>query len=340
MWRWMMALLILGLATVGCRDEDSPVPEYNVGMPVGDTGRTLVPTNVPPMKHQTSLLGAAASAEEVAQARPAPAGEAAANVIRIQVDASTPEALIQGFVAIVEAGNFAQLADILVPEQQEVARELFGGFGAFIPALKALDAKWKEKFPDAPLPGMDAAGPGMGFLSAPKVSGIEPKSDTEAEVTLEVPEGGKAQTLTLRKIDDAWRVELPDFSMPTNPEALKMFTGMFAGMAGFAQQFTQRLENNEFASANEAKAALDQSAQEAMAPFMAKMMEEMGKAMQAGPGESAPPPPEGGQPPAPETLEPTQPGDAPANEPAGEKPRSQLEQDMDNAAGRAAMGGL
>jgi len=214
--------------------------------------------------------------------------------------------------------------------------------GDLIPAIKALDAKWKEKFPDSPLPGMAAGGPGLNLMMVPKLAGIEAKGDAEAEATLEAPEGSDqpAEKITLKRIDDAWRVELPQAKLPSDPEMVQTLTGMFGGITKVARQFVSRLENNEFATPDDAKTALDEGAKEVMAPFMAKLMEEMSKAMQGGMNEPAPPPAEGGQPPAPETLEPSQPSNAPANEPAGERPKSQLEQDMDNAAGRAGMGGI
>lgn len=334
----LAAIFGLGFAAAGCRDQEHPAPVLNVGVSVGDGTRTLLPTMVPPLKDHASILGAAASAEEVGAARAA--AEAAANVVRIDIDATTPENLMKGFVAIIEAGSFAQLADIVVPEQQEAARQLAGAVGPLFQGLKAVETKWKEKFPDSPLPG-GFQGPGFDVMKAPKVTEVkELDNGVEAEATIENPQGGDPEKMQLKKIDDAWRVFDPKLQMPGDAEAAKKFLGVFSGIGKALQEFAVRLDNDEFESAEEAGKALDEVGQKAMSGLMADMTAEIGEAMKEAESPPAEAEPSNAEP---ETLQPAPPGANGAARPKpadDDKPKSQLERDMDSAVGRSAMGGI
>jgi hypothetical protein len=283
-----------GLWVSGCGNDEVPSPQFNEGIRVGS--RTLLPTVAPIRKDSATILGAAASAEEVGAGKPA-AGEAAANVVKIQIDDSTPEGLLKGFVAIIESGNLAQLADIAVPEQQAVVRQLVGAIGPLMKATKALETTWKEKFPDTPLPGMQAGAPGMNLTAVPKFTDLEMKGDDEAMVTVENPQGGQAEKILLKRIDNAWRMQDSNMQMPADPEMLKKFLGVFGEFAKALQDIVSRLEKDEFTSPEEVQAALQQASQQIFAPIMSMMVEQMQKQFQG-------PTPPAEEKPAPETLQP------------------------------------
>jgi hypothetical protein len=332
----IIVMLTSGLWAAGCGDEDNPSPQFNYGVMAG--GRMLLPTVVP-KQADTSILGAAVSPEEAGAVKAVPAGETAANVIRIQVDDSTAEGVVTGYVAILDSGNLAQLPDILVPEQQETAREVVAAVGPVMQAFKALEAKWKEKFPDTPLQGMQAGVPGMSVMQSAKMTGVEAQGDTEAEATIEVPGASEPVKLKVRKVENVWRVQDPGVPPPEQAAKLKEFFGAFGEFAKGIQEVIQRLDNNELATAQDAQEALGQAMQKALGPLMGAMTEAMKNQMEgaAKPSEPAGEAPAENAKPAPKTSQPAPP---PQPRPADNtRPKSELEQDVDNAAGRAALGG-
>ncbi len=343
---WIVVALGLGIAAGGCREQDSPSPELNVGVAVGDGARTLLPTVVPSQADQAStILGPAVSAEEVGPGKAAAAGEAAASVVKIKIDDSTAEGLMKGLVAVIEAGNFAQLPDLFVPEQQEFIRQVAGAIGPLAQGFKALEAKWKEKFPDSPPPASGLQqGPGLdALLAPPKVTEVKETSDTEAEATTENPGGGEAEKVQLKKVENAWRIHDPKLNMQGDAETMKKFLGAFAELGKAFQELAGRLENDEFASAADAEKALGEVGQKVMGPLMAEMMAKMAEGMKNAGGQPAegatPPPAEGSEPKAGDQSA-APPAPAPEGKPRDkDKPKSELEQDMDNAAGRAVLGG-
>ena len=312
---WILMAFGLGLAAAGCRDEENPSPLLNEGVTVGDSGRALLPTIVPSMKDHATILGAAASAEEVGAVLAAQAEESAANAVRIDIDATTPEGLMKGVVAIFESGNLAQWPDVLVPEQQATAREIVKVSLPFVQAMKQLEKRWKEKFPDTPLQGISTQAPGADLAQMGKLVGVESLGDTEAEATIESPDGSKTTRVTLKKIDNVWRMQATDMPTEQDFEKMKGMLGVFDQMTKAMQELAQKIADGDFASAQEAQDAINQ---------MGKPAEGTSEM----PAENA----------APETLQPAPPPKpAPSN---ADRPKSQLEQDMDNAAGRSAMGGI
>ena len=335
-------MLASGFWAAGCGEEDNPPPQFNYGVMAG--GRMLLPTVVP-KQADNSILGAAVSPEEAGAVKATLAGETAANVIKIQVDDSTAEGVVTGYLAILESGNLAQLPDILVPEQQETAREVVAAAGPVIKAFKTLEAKWKEKFPDSPLQGMQAGVPGMSVMQTAKMTGLETESDTEAEATIEIPGKNEPAKLKVRKVENVWRVQDPGVPPPEQAAKMKEFFPAFGEFAKGIQEVTQRLDSNEFATAQDAQTALGEAMQKAMAPLMSAMME----AMKSPTGETAKPSEPAGEAPdknakpAPKTVQPAPPSPPkPANKPKpaeNTRSKSELEQDMDNAAGRSVLGG-
>ena len=338
----IVVILMSSLWTAGCGDEDIPPPQFNFGVTVG--GRLLLPTMVP-KQTDNSILGAAVSPEEAGAVKAAPAGETAANVIKIQVDDSTAEGVVTGYVAILESGNLAQLPDILVPEQQETAREAITAAMPVVRAFKALEAKWKEKFPDSPLQGMPAGVPGMSAMQSAKVTGVEVQGDTEAEATIEVPGKNEPVKLKVRKVENVWRVQDPGVPPPEQAAKMKEFFAVFGEFAKGIQEVTQRLDSNEYATAQDAQTALGEAMQKALAPLMDVMKEAMKNQMAgtAKPSEPAGEAPEENAKPAPKAVQPAPPSPPKStNKPKpadNTRSKSELEQDMDNAAGRSVLGG-
>ena len=325
----IVVILMSSLWTAGCGDEDIPPPQFNFGVTVG--GRLLLPTMVP-KQTDNSILGAAVSPEEAGAVKAAPVGETAANVIKIQVDDSTAEGVVTGYLAILESGNLAQLPDILVPEQQETAREVVAAARPVIKAFKTLEAKWKEKFPDSLLQGMQAGVPGLSVMQTAKMTGLETESDTEAEATIEIPGKNEPAKLKVRKVENVWRVQDPAVPPPEQAAKMKEFFSAFGECAKGIQEVTQRLDSNEYATAQDAQTALGEAMQKALAPLMDVMKEAMKNQMAgtAKPSEPAGEAPEENAKPAP----------PPRPKPAeNTRSKSELEQDMDNAAGRSVLGG-
>lgn len=265
-------VLAYGLWAAGCGDVDSPPPQFNYGVKAG--GRMLLPTVVP-KQLDSSILGAAVSPEEAGAVKAAPAGEAAANVIKIQIDDSTPEGLIKSFIAIIDSKNLAQLPDVVVPEQRAVVQEIAGTMGPFLQASESLRVKLAEKFPDTPLPGMSPGTPGMNFAESVKLAGVEAQGDTEAEATVEVTGQGQPEKIRLKKVETAWRVELPKVPSDEELAQFRQFAGSFGELAKAMQDIIRRMDNNEFATAEQAQQAIGEATTKILMPMLTAAMSKM-----------------------------------------------------------------
>jgi len=179
--RSITLILVALLFVSGCQEGDEPPPQFNHAMVAG--GRTLLPMKVPNREYDKSILGAAARPEDIPAAGAPGAGQA--GEIKIEIDDATPRGIVDTFIKIAMAQNLAILPDIVVPEQQEIVRELAGGMEPMVQAFQRLEAAWIKSFPDQPMPGAKPLG---GLLptgeAALEIEDVKEISDTEAEATL------------------------------------------------------------------------------------------------------------------------------------------------------------
>lgn len=234
----------------GCRRDNSPLPpKYGDVMTDASKKHSYRPIRIPDRKGD-SVLGPIAAAEQVAAAeKKEKAGEVG------KIDDTSAEAAAKSFVAIVLAGDLQQLSKILVAEQADAVGKMGEGLTPLVEAAKELKLALSEKFPDdrdvsgAPLsPALvDMLG------SSPAVEEVKAgTSDEEAEATITAGADNTKKTIkvALKKVEQGWRVTLPDFVAPADFDAeVKAEPGKteaFKDLAG-------RIKADEFKDANAAK---------------------------------------------------------------------------------------
>lgn len=278
--RWWRCAGWVGLLiwAYGCQQDKEPPPRSNIGIQAD--GRTMLPLAVPSRKHDKAIIAPAANADEAAResATPAPAEQ-------VTVDDSTAEGVIDAYVEMVNRGLFIQLPSVLVAEQQEIARTIAEGVTGMVPTLKALEAKWQEKFPDAPLPQAVGRVPQMMNSNTLTKESVEAIDDNTAEATLQVQGVSEPLKVTLRKVDAAWRVEDPNIPTPEQLEQIKPMLETLPKMAEAINGMVQRIDSGDFDSAAAAEQALYQSIAESLPAGMAEQMKQA--AEQDGSGNTA-----------------------------------------------------
>jgi hypothetical protein len=279
----LCATLLVPLAW-GCDRQTEPPPLY-----VGQGGDGLLPVSIPDMSADRGLLAAATGGDTQRAARDA-GGAAAAPAI--QVDDSTPEGIVDGYIHVIAAGSFQQLPELLVPEQQEKARQVLGILGPLMDASQELKRAVDERFPGHAIQlgqGMDEL---AGFAEAVHVIDIQVITDDQAEATLGIEATGEQEHLKLERIDGRWRVRDPRIDQ-TPDEGLDQMAAMMSGMADGMRQVAARVQSGEIAD----EEALGAAMMEMLAGVMGRLMGMEGQ-MQPFPAEppagteAAPPPPQ------------------------------------------------
>jgi len=284
----------------GCDQQGEPPPEFNQS--VEASGRMMVPMAVPSRKADKNILGAAAAVDESAgkkQAAPARAQEEQAPTITI--DASTPEGIAKALAEMLAAASLAQLPDIVVPEQQKQVQSLVEVSGPMIQLQRKLEAVWKEKFPDDPLvpeqTGQMTLVPGGGRQIQLEVKNVNKTSDQEAEISLGA-EGLPEVTFKSRKIDGAWRVELPN--MPPEEELQKVL-GFASKLAETLEPIIEQISQGQLASAADARKAMTEAVQNATKAISDQASTEEKPAAEEKPAEEKSEGPQAGRNPKPQT---------------------------------------
>jgi hypothetical protein len=214
-------ILVCGIglvALVGCRRDNTPDSKYAHVMKYDSNGPSYLPVRVPDRKSDSTLLGPPAAAEAASTGeKREKAGEAG------KIDDSSAEAAAKSFVAIVIAGDLQQLPKILVAEQAEVVGKMIEGLAPLTDAAKELKAALDEKFPNHDIAGFFPIAPKLGDMmgSTTAFEKVDAgSSDDEQEATIATgPDGSNKIKLAVKKADQAWRVVLPDFTVPADPDA-------------------------------------------------------------------------------------------------------------------------
>ena len=261
------------------------------------------------------IVGAAASAEEVVK----PGAAAAAQGPAVQIDQSTPEATAKSYVDVINSGQIAQLTALVAQDQQQPVTDLAGVVTPITQAAAQLQKALGEKFAGhAFVMSIQNDAVPADWLKRWTVAGIDPDANdpNTATAKLQVENGTDTATRTLKKTDDKWRVQ--EANLPTADQAksaqetLTQLADAFKGLAG-------RVEGGELADADAAEKEI------------ASVIANPGAAPAAAEAK-----------PAPAKAKPAPARPAAANADNARKPersKSELEQDMDSAAGRTVIGG-
>jgi len=265
MLKRLTVLVLAGcLCASGCREGDEPAPQFNKSMEA--SGQTLVPTHVPDYSYgDKSILAAAARPEDVpAVVKPveSPADESA----EIEIDDSSPEAILEVLKQISESQDLTLMPDIVVPEQQELFREFAEVLAPVSQAFQKFKAAWIEQFPDQPVQaGQQPGGMPVALDGSLTISDVVMISDAEAEATVQGTKATAPTTLKLKKIEDAWRIEFPDMPTPEQMEQARTQWAIIPAIADAIQKLAERIANDEFDSAEAASQAMMQVMSEAAA---------------------------------------------------------------------------
>jgi hypothetical protein len=292
MTRICVWVAVLGVgASLACNDRGTPPPEFNTTITTSD-GTTLLPIRV--AKHdKASLTGGAASTETPAGAAGGAATASTAGAVPI--DDSTPEALANTLVKIVEAGSITQIPDILVPEQKEAAQQVLGAFQPVLEAQAELKKALDEKFPGHAIKLPNAGSMPGGMPQEITITDIKTIDDDNAEGTIHSKAASgeeKTEPIKFKRVEGKWRLGDSDLSKLPPPDQLQKITDAMNKLAEAMRSVAKKVTDGEIA---DEKAAGEELGKAAMGAAMGMM---------GGPGTPAP---DAG-------------GDKPADKPA-EKPK-------------------
>lgn len=244
--RWMIPVLTASALLAGCNRDTSPPPKFAAAMD-GPGGRALLPIEVPAAKDET-LLGPIAAADEVEQPQ-------AAAETDVEIDNSTPDALAGALVQMAEANDWSRLPDLLVAEQAEVARNMGEALTAFAAAVGDVHQASAEQFETSAIAialdelWLQSLADMADRLRVEEV--IEDAGETRIVLTAG-PEGAaepKRIELTARQVDDGWRLVLPEFEPPADPQ---VFAEQLQTKAANFADLAMRIEAKEVADAGAA----------------------------------------------------------------------------------------
>lgn len=248
------ALMITGLCAVipvlwGCGRHEEPVPASRFAV---SSGGQALPVSLGPESRDKGILAAAASNEPPPKTAAAP----------VPVDDSSAQAIVETYVAVMNAHQFAQLPDIVVAEQQDAARQMAAVVQPFIDAERNLKQKLDEHFPGHAIQ-LGSLKLAMGSLSALKyqVISVEVVSDTEATAKIR-KEGPNAdeQQVKVHQADGVWRIEDPQIPPPDQREAILSTMGpMLANLTQVLQSVAAKLDAGELADEAAVNEALAQA---------------------------------------------------------------------------------
>lgn len=297
----LLPALAVALCLCGaCRKDSSPPPSA-----VSVEG--VLPLTVSDATGDKTLLGPAASSDEPAKA--AAGATPATEAPPITIDDTTAEGVVRAFVEMVSTGRLQQLPAIVMPEQQAVATEMADALQPLAAACAQLRAAMQSKFQTAPQ--IQTANPLVAVITTGWTVGPADTSNPDQTVVTLQQEGGGPATLAVpvKSVDGKFQVNLPNLPQAGAIEAMKP---ELTQLADHVRQVATRVESGEIADAQAAQAELNRPPGEATSPT---------------------PAPEGEAPaPAEPQAQPEPRSDT------GNRPKSELEQQVDDAAGRAVHG--
>ena len=216
-----------------------------------------MPIKPPARKADKGMIAAAASADEAAskkQAGGASGNTATPDAAAIVIDASTPEGIVKAYVEIKAAVGLTQWPDLLIADQEKIARPIADGLAPLVDPFRQLLAGWAEKFPNDPFP-VNQVGPLILVVATKYKAGpINKASDQEASVDLEIENAAQAKTVTLKlkQIDGAWKIEDPLVPPGDKAEELAKLTPLIPKFGEAIQNLASKITKGELATAKDA----------------------------------------------------------------------------------------
>ncbi len=242
--------LALTIAAAGCGGDSESRSHASADM------ATLLPVRVPEYKKDKGLIAAAAGPEEAAAPQQAAAEKPADDV---QIDVSSPNAAVESLLRVARAGSADRLGELLIEEQAQPAGRILELVHPVAKAAADLKAALDERFPNhgIVIPVSDSP---MGMLAGVQgitIRQVDEIDDEHSEAVLEVPNpsGDPSEVkLEVRKVDDAWRIRLPDFQAPEDAETLR---ARLEPVGQALQAVAEKVLNDGFSDEQAARTAVE-----------------------------------------------------------------------------------
>jgi len=256
---WAVAVFVAGVLMTGCGEEQNPPPQFNVAMSYG--GRKLVPLEVPRRVGDRSLIGPAATVEEVQaeveRAASAPAAELAETTAEVPMDLSTPRGAAEAFATLLERGAYDRLEEVLAESIREPIARIVGAIRPLLDArnnlLDALDAK----FPDHGLRVVLPPQLTFGLTEAWTVEDVTQDGEDRAVVRVTSADGQITTSWPVVRSDRVWRLMLPaEVPFLTDPQ----FQQAVADAAARLDRIRSDVAGGRIADVDAAAAAIDEAA--------------------------------------------------------------------------------
>jgi hypothetical protein len=249
----LLAMLGVGVS-LACNNRTDAPPEFNGPLTTSDNSTTVMPFRL--VKHEkASASGGAASTETTATADKGGGSTAGA----VTVKDSTPDELAETMVEILKSGNFTQLADILVPDQQEAVRQVFAALQPVMEASTELRKALDEKFPGhaVQIGGFEQLAGGL--TPDVTITDIKPDGDDKAEGTIhtKAPSGEeKTEPVKFKKIDGKWRLESSQGMKLPSGDELQKIGEVMGKYADALKDLAKKVNGGEIADEKAAKEEL------------------------------------------------------------------------------------
>lgn len=165
-----------------------------------------------------------------------------------QSDASAPKAAVKAFYAAVQKGDANAISQVLLLEndpQQELAR----AYAGLILAGKQLGDAAKAKYPG--VSNMLA----QGTIAPEDAAKIDSASVTVTGDTVVLKPSPTADPLTLRKVNDTWRVVI-DTGDDAKPENLSQRLALIRGLSDAMKESAKEVAEDKYVTAQDAENAV------------------------------------------------------------------------------------
>jgi hypothetical protein len=161
------------------------------------------------------------------------------------LDTSTAEAAANAYVMVMKTARLQELPQLLIPEQQDTAKQLIEALGPAIAATTHLKKALHDKLPDQQMPGDVASMMGGAEITVEKVE-VNATDANAATATFTDAKKGETETRNLKNIDGKWHIE--ETKLPSAEQIEQMKT-LMEKIAPALEDVATRVENGEIADA-------------------------------------------------------------------------------------------
>lgn len=242
--------------SAACNRDSNPPPQFAEAMETPG-GKKLAPMKLPDRKDE-GLIAPIAAAEQPAESKEKEKGEKAAE---IKVDDSSPAAVARMLVEMSTAMDWTKLPDVLVTEQSEGMKSMIDSIAPFLAATGGFHKAVADKLAGAAVaielkdPWLQQLADMTGGLKVPEEPAAEGE---EVKVTFAVGAADAADAKkiewTAKKVENAWKFTIPDFQAPSDAAAVAK--ELESKTAGF-RDLAKRIESEDLKDADAVKTEIE-----------------------------------------------------------------------------------